>query len=172
MERGMSRRRLISLICAGWVPHDNLFIGDSASLRTWIEPRFAIKAFRAYPFIVTIPLPIAPLSSLLKILKRSHSVVILCHHAPHESRELTRDCRRGGFRILPGAHKTSMLGLESSECPIGVIDNQFAATGSPRLQHSAGRTVLAIVPTRLDKQVAQMGVPCLRYASLSSRAAA
>ena len=138
MERGISRRRLISLICAGWVPHDNLFIGDSASLVTWIEPKSAIKFRRAYPFIVSIPLPVAPLSIFPDILNlQSRPVVMLGHHAPHEPCEFPRNRRRSRLRVFPRAHEACVFGLEPPKRPVRVVDNNFAVPGPPRLQRGA-----------------------------------
>ncbi|GEM_PF-3348702 len=60
MRRGTILRRLINLIFADWVPHDNLIIGDGFSLVARIEQKFALRVTRAYPFIVAVPLLIAP----------------------------------------------------------------------------------------------------------------
>ena len=60
MRRGTIVRRLISLIYADWLPHDNLIIGDGFSLVARIERMFAVRITRAYPFIVAVPLLIAP----------------------------------------------------------------------------------------------------------------
>ena len=59
-EKGNQTRRLISLIFAGWVPHDNLFIGDGLSLESRIRTEPALKNRREYPFIEVISLFIPP----------------------------------------------------------------------------------------------------------------
>jgi len=51
-EKGNFTRRFISLIFAGWIPHDILFVGESLSLEARVRPQpGALKKLRGLPFI-------------------------------------------------------------------------------------------------------------------------
>ena len=52
-------RRLIRLIYADWLPHDNRFIGSCLCLNARISPKTALKLFRGFSFINGFSLPIA-----------------------------------------------------------------------------------------------------------------
>src|SRR3974390_1850327 len=159
-------RRLISLICAGWVPHDNRLVGEL--------PRSNIEGHSVAGRLIAVSRVLPPLPTLLPtrcmfILDFS----LMCRWTgycladrPDVARELARHGRAGLHALLASRHQVPVALAQALLClPGNVLDG----LGSFALARSHPRRLARRVPVgpgRFDQQA-----PHVTVAGLGDRAA-